>query len=251
MPSDNNKPSVNVSDIRSVILAGGKGTRLRPLTAVFPKPLVPLGDKPIIEILLRRLASMGFKKVTLCNGYLAELLMAVCGDGSKFGLTVDYVQEEEPLGTAGPLNLVKPESDPVLIMNGDLLTTMDFSKMLASHVERNADATIALYKRDVPIDFGVIDSTDDGLFQGYREKPVFKFEVSMGVYLLSKNVVETVKPNQYLDMPDLIRSVHEQGGVVNCYREDCFWLDIGRMDDYAMAQEEYERNEALFLGTSS
>lgn len=240
-----------MGDITTVVLAGGKGTRLRPLTAVFPKPLVPLGDKPIIEILLRRLAASGFRKVVLCNGYLAELVVAVCGDGSKFGLSVEYVQEEEPLGTAGPLSLVGDTSDPVLVMNGDLLTTMDFTKMLASHVEKSADATIAVFKRDVPIDFGVIDSDEGGLFRGYREKPVFHFEVSMGVYMLGSKAVKAVRRGAYMDMPDLILDVQRRGGLVNCYREDCFWLDIGRMDDYALAQEEFERNEALFLGTSA
>lgn len=239
---------VDMGKITTVLLAGGKGTRLRPLTAVFPKPLVPLGDKPIIEILLRRLAACGFRQVTLCNGYLGELLMAVCGDGSKFGLSVDYVQEESPLGTAGPLSLIDTESDPVLVMNGDLLTTMDFRKMIQSHVDRKADATIALFRRDVPIDFGVIDSDDDGTFRAYREKPVFKFEVSMGVYILSRDVIRRVKPDEYLDMPDLIVDVQKQGGLVNCYREDCFWLDIGRMDDYAKAQDVFTSNEAQFLG---
>jgi len=242
---------IDVSQITTVLLAGGKGTRLRPLTAVFPKPLVPLGNKPIIEILLHRLAASGFKNVTLCNGYLGELLMAVCGDGSKFGLSVSYVQEETPLGTAGPLSLVNDCSDPVLVMNGDLLTTMDFTKMLESHENRNAAVTIALFKRDVPIDFGVIDSDDDGTFQTYREKPVFHFEVSMGVYILSQTAIQQVKKDEYLDMPDLILNVQRQGGLVNCYREDCFWLDIGRMDDYAKAQDVYTSNEARFLGTSA
>jgi NDP-sugar pyrophosphorylase family protein len=239
---------VDVSRITTVLLAGGKGTRLRPLTAVFPKPLVPLGDKPIIEILLRRLAASGFRTVTLCSGYLGELLMAVCGDGSRFGLSVNYVQEETPLGTAGPLSLIDTDSDPVLVMNGDLLTTMDFHKMIASHVDKGAEATIALFKRDVPIDFGVIDSDESGTFQGYREKPIFHFEVSMGVYILSRDVIEQVKPGKHLDMPDLILHVQRQGGLVNCYREDCFWLDIGRMDDYAKAQDVFTSNEAQFLG---
>lgn len=239
---------IQTSDINTVILAGGKGTRLRPLTAVFPKPLVPLGDKPIIEILLRKLAATGFQKATICTGYLGELLMAVCGDGAKFDLAISYVKEESPLGTAGPLSLITTQSDPVVVMNGDLLTTLDMAAMVQSHVDSGADATIALFKRDVAVDFGVIDSTEDGLFQGYREKPVFHFEVSMGIYVLSAAVIKTIKANQFLDMPDLIRSVQARGGKVNCYREECFWLDIGRMDDYAQAQEAYTKNESSFLG---
>jgi NDP-sugar pyrophosphorylase family protein len=239
---------IDVDRITTVLLAGGEGTRLRPLTAVFPKPLVPLGDKPIIEILLRRIAACGFRSVTLCIGYLGELLMAVCGDGHKFGLAVNYVREETPLGTAGPLSLVDTESDPVLVMNGDLLTTLDFRKMIASHVDRSAEVTIALFQRDVPIDFGVIDSDESGTFKAYREKPVFHFEVSMGVYILSRDVINQLRPGEHLDMPDLILRVQRQGGLVNCYREDCFWLDIGRMDDYAMAQDVYTNNEDQFLG---
>lgn len=239
--------STDLSNVSTLLLAGGKGTRLRPLTAVFPKPLVPLGDKPIIEILLRQLANSGFKKVTLSTGYLGELIIAVCGNGEKFGLEIDYVGEDEPLGTAGPLSLINTESDPVLVMNGDLLTTLSFPKMLESHVEAKADATIALFRRDVSIDFGVIDSNDNGLFEGYREKPVFHFEVSMGIYILSRDVYKSVEPGKYLDMPDLIKRTHANGGRVNCYREDCRWLDIGRMDDYALAQEEFSNNESLFL----
>lgn len=243
--------NVNMGKISTVLLAGGKGTRLRPLTAVFPKPLVPLGDKPIIEVLLRRLADSGVKHVTMCNGYLGELLMAVCGDGSKYGLSIEYVQEVSPLGTAGPLSLVKFDGDSVLVMNGDLLTTLDMKKMVQSHIDNKADATIALFKREVPIEFGIIDSDDEGDFLAYREKPTFNFEVSMGIYVLGREVTKRIEPGQYLDMPDLIIDVKNRGGMVNCYREDCFWLDIGRMDDYAKAQDIFVNNESQFLGAPS
>ena len=145
----------DIQGIKTVILAGGKGTRLRPLTTVFPKPLVPLGDKPILEILLRQLEKSGLRDITICTGYLEELIMAVCGDGKKFGVTIRYSREDTPLGTAGPLGVLKAPSDPVLVMNGDLLTTLDFGKMLDFHHEENADITIAVYKREVKIDFGV------------------------------------------------------------------------------------------------
>jgi NDP-sugar pyrophosphorylase family protein len=241
-------PETEPKDVRTVILAGGKGTRLKPLTAVFPKPLVPLGERPIIEILLRRLAQSGFRRATLCTGYLAELLMAVCGDGSKYGLSINYSGEEQPLGTAGPLGNIEGLTDPFFVMNGDLLTTLDFRRMLQFHADQEADMTIGVYRRDVKIDFGVVESRDDGGFTGFREKPTYHFEVSMGVNIIGRRAMQHVKPNVYLDLPDLVLKVHESGGKVSCYREDCFWLDIGRMDDYALAQEHFQENEHMFLG---
>ena len=234
-------------DTRAVILAGGKGTRLRPLTAVFPKPLVPLGDKPILEILLTRLQRFGFLDVTLCTGYLAEMIRILCGDGSKFGMNIEYSGEEEPLGTVGPLGFIQNLTDPFIVMNGDLLTTLDFNAMLNFHLEQRADLTIGCYQRDVSIDFGVIESDENGRFTGCREKPTYHFEVSMGVNILSSSAMQYVEPGKYMDMPDLILKVHEEGGKVCCYREKCFWLDIGRMDDYALAQEQFEKNQDMFL----
>ena len=231
------------------LLAGGRGTRLRPLTTVFPKPLVPLGDKPVLEILLRQLAAHHFQRVVLSTGHLSELLMAVVGDGRKYGVDVSYCHEEQPLGTAGPLALLRGRlTEPFLVMNGDLLTTLSFSRLLAFHRQQQADATIAVYRREVKIDFGLIDSTPDGAFSGYREKPTYQFEVSMGVYAMNRSVLSHVPDGERLDMPDLIARVHAAGGRVACYREDCYWLDIGRMDDYARAQEQFEENAGLFLG---
>lgn len=236
--------------IKAVILAGGKGTRLKPLTAVFPKPLVPLGSKPIIEILLRRLGGFGLTDITICTGYLSELIMAVCEDGAKFGLNITYSREEAPLGTAGPLGGIQGLTDPFVVMNGDLLTTLNFEKMLDYHDRQKADITVAVYRRDVKIDFGVVKFGDDGDFAGFSEKPTYHFDVSMGVNLIGRSAMAHVKPNEHLDMPDLIMKVHESGGKVCCYREDCYWLDIGRMDDYALAQEHYSQNEKRFLERS-
>ncbi len=233
---------------KAVILAGGKGTRLRPLTAVFPKPLVPLGNKPILEILLRRLKNFGLTNITLCTGYLSEMIKIMCGDGSRYGLKISYTNEEEPLGTAGPLGYIEDMTDPIIVMNGDLLTTLDFNKMLDYHGTQKADMTIAVFKRDVKIDFGVIERSESGDFVGFREKPTFHFEVSMGVNIIGREAQKLITPGKYLDMPDLVLAVHRKGGKVACYQEDCFWLDIGRMDDYAMAQEQFEKNEHMFLG---
>lgn len=239
--------SVNPREIKVVVLTGGKGTRLRPLTAVFPKPLVPLGNRPILEILLLRLAAFGFRDITLCTGHLSELLMAVFGDGSKLGLSLTYSHEETPLGTAGPLALLNDLTDPFIVMNGDLLTTLKFPKMVQYHLDQGADVTIGLYPREVHIDFGVIERTKEGQFTGYVEKPTYQYEVSMGVNVLKPRVLEQVQAGSRMDMPDLVKKVHASGGRVCCYREDCFWLDIGRMDDYALAQEKFAENQEMLL----
>lgn len=242
---------IDPQDIDIVILAGGKGTRLRPLTAVFPKPLVPIGERPVLDILLTRLSRLGFRRVTLCTGYLEELLRAVLGDGGRFGLEIRYNHEEAPLGTAGPLALLEDLTETFMVMNGDLLTTLDFRRMLDHHVAHDADATIAVYRRDVKIDFGVIGSDGDGGFVRYHEKPEYHFDVSMGVNVLDRSVLRHIRPGENADMPDLITRTHDAGGRVHCYREDCYWLDIGRMEDYATAQEHFAENQDLFLGESA
>jgi NDP-sugar pyrophosphorylase family protein len=236
--------------VRVVVLAGGTGTRLRPLTAVFPKPLMPLGDKPVVELLLRQLASHKLRHITLSTGYLAPLMKAVVGDGSQYGVEVSYSHEEQPLGTAGPLTLVRDAlTEPFMVMNGDLLTTLSFTKMLAHHQHQQADVTLGLYRRDVAIDFGVIETDELGEYVGYREKPTYHYDVSMGVYAMSRSVLEHVPHGTRLDMPDLVRSIHRAGGRVACYRENCFWLDIGRMDDYSLAQEQYAAHAEMFVGS--
>lgn len=231
-----------------VLMAGGKGTRLRPFTAVLPKPLVPLGDMPIIEVLLRRLGTFSFRNITISTGYLAELIQAVCGDGSKYGVNIDYVREESPLGTAGALSLVNEMSDPVLVMNGDLLTTLNFEALVDYHVAQEADVTIATYARDVRIDFGVVEVDDNGAFVGFKEKPTYAMDVSMGVNVLSPRALALIDGEDYLDMPTLILKVRDSGGKVACYKEDCYWLDIGRLDDYSIAQQEFEEKADMFLG---
>jgi len=233
--------------MKAILLAGGKGTRLRPLTAVFPKPLVPLGHKPIIEILLSKLKHSGLTDITISTGYLAELVMSLCGDGTKYGMDIDYIKEDAPLGTAGPISLIDNLTEDFVVMNGDLLTTLDFTKVIAFHQKQDADITIGIHRREIKIDFGVVD-TEGGSFKGFREKPTFDFNVSMGFNILSKRVLKFIEKNKYLDMPNLILEVHNNGGKVSCYEEDCYWLDIGRMEDYAQAQKDFTAHEEKFLG---
>lgn len=233
--------------MRSIILAGGKGTRLAPYTTVFPKPLMPIGDIPILEIVIRQLAYYGFHNLTLAVGYLAELLMAYCGDGTKFGVHIDYSREEEPLGTAGPIALVKNLNDTFLVMNGDLLTTIDYSAMLASHRARGAIATVASYQRDVKIDLGVIEISDDFWITNYIEKPTYHYSVSMGIYIFEPAILNYIQPNQRLDLPELMINLIQDKQKVNVFPFKGYWLDIGRPDDYALAVHEFGRHRGAFF----
>ena len=233
--------------MRAVILAGGKGTRLAPYTTVLPKPLMPIGEMPILEIVIRQLQRYGFDDLTLAVGYLAELLMAYCGDGSKFNVKLGYSREEQPLGTAGPIALVPDLNDTFLVMNGDLLTTIDYSAMLKYHRDRGAIATIACYQRDVKIDLGVIEIGADNWVENYIEKPTYHYAVSMGIYIFEPEVLKYITPNQRLDLPDLVINLMKEGQRVNVFNFDGYWLDIGRHDDYEKAIEEFSTHRSEFL----
>ncbi len=233
--------------MKAVILAGGKGTRLAPYTTVLPKPLMPIGDMPILEIVLRQLAHHGFDEVVLAVGYLAELLMAYCGDGSKFGLKIQYSREEQPLGTAGPLGLISGLTETFLVMNGDLLTTLDYQALYRYHRQRGAIATLAARQREVKIDLGVIEVDDQHWLQNYIEKPSIRYLVSTGVYIFEPQVLDFIVPHQRLDLPDLVLRLRENGQRVNVYPFDGYWLDIGRHEDYEIAMDEFARRRAEFL----
>lgn len=241
--------------MQAVILAGGKGTRLRPFTHVFPKPLMPLGEHdpmPIIEVVIRRLARFGFRDVTIITGYLTELIEAFCGAGEKFGSRISYRREVTPLGTAGGLTLLDRPTAPVLVINGDILTTLDFAAMYEFHKDRKAAATIASYPREVRIDFGVLEFGDDPhLVAGYREKPGFSFQVSMGIYILDPVAWDYLRDGLPLPMPDLLETMRGEGRQVHCFRQPCHWLDIGRHDDYAAANQVFEARRQEFLGEPS
>ena len=233
--------------MRAIILAGGKGTRLAPYTTVLPKPLMPIGEMPILEIVIRQLERRGFNDLTLAVGYLAELLMAYCGDGSKFGVKIDYSREEQPLGTAGPIAAIPNLNDTFLVMNGDLLTTIDYGAMLKYHRERGALATIACYQRDVKIDLGVIDVDTDNWVSNYIEKPTYHYAVSMGIYIFEPAILNYIPSNQHLDLPQLVLNLIKAEKKVNVFNFEGYWLDIGRHDDYERAIEEFAAHRADFL----
>ncbi|MFZ2489565.1 MAG: sugar phosphate nucleotidyltransferase [Anaerolineae bacterium] len=237
--------------MHAIILAGGKGRRLRPYTTVLPKPLMPLGDMPIIEVVLRQLAAHGFHEVTIAVGYLAELLMAYCGDGSKFGVRIRYSREEEPLGTAGPLALIDGLDDSFLVLNGDVLTSLDLAALIQQHRSSGAVATIATHQRQQQINYGIIENDAAGQVTAYIEKPTYHYQVSMGIYALEPTVLRCIARGQYLDLPDLVRQLMGDGERVLAYPFDGYWMDIGRHDDYEQAAEEFEKMLPVLLPTMS
>jgi NDP-mannose synthase len=236
-----------MNGIRVVILAGGKGTRLKPYTTVFPKPLMPIGDMPILEVVLRQLKSFGFEKITLSVNHLADLIQTFFGNGSKLGLDITYCMEDKPLGTAGSISLVEDLTENFLVMNGDLLTTLDYGAMVRRHIDSKAAATIGVFPRDVKIDFGVLELGERGQLIQYKEKPRFEFLVSMGVNAFHRSVLDFVPKGQYLDIPTLAMNLTRAGKEVLTYRSDCQWLDIGRPDDYEQALELFEQNKNLYM----
>ena len=233
--------------MKAVILAGGKGTRLRPYTTIFPKPLVPIGDMPILEIILRQLKNNGIKEIVLTVGHLAELIEAFFGDGRKLGLKITYSREDKPLGTAGPLSLIDGLDSDFIVMNGDLLTTMPYKYLVEKHKAESAMATIAVHKREVKIDLGVLRCDNASHIVEYIEKPTYHYSVSMGVYVFSPSVMQYIKKDEYLDFPDLIHILLNKKEKVYGYQSEDYWLDIGRADDYQQAIDEFESNKQLFF----
>jgi NDP-sugar pyrophosphorylase family protein len=235
--------------MKAIVLAGGKGTRLAPYTKILPKPLMPIGDMPILEVLLLQMKRAGVTEVILTVGHLAELLRAFFQDGDRLGLRIEYSVEDQPLGTAGPLSLVAHRlEETFLVANGDVLTTLDLRQLVQAHQASGAIATIASHARQVKVDLGVLQFNGDDELTGYIEKPVYNFFVSMGVYVFEPRVLEYIPHNRYLDFPDLVLKLIQQGERVRCYRFDGYWQDLGRPDDYEQAVQEFESVRPLILG---
>jgi NDP-sugar pyrophosphorylase family protein len=236
------------SGLRAVILAGGKGVRLQPFTVNFPKPLVPLGDTPVIEVLMRRLIQFGITDITLTLGHLAELIKAYFDHRKKLVKQVNlrFVEEETPTGTAGSLSFVRDLNDTFLVMNGDLLTDLDFHELVAFHKEQKSLLTIATHARHVKIDLGVLEFDSENRITAYIEKPQNSYHVSMGIYVYEPAVLRYIQPGQRLDFPELVLKLLADGQKVSAYQTDCQWLDIGRPDDYARAQELFSTKKEDF-----
>lgn len=227
----------------AVLLAGGKGTRLAPFTISLPKPLMPVGNHPILEILIKQLKEAGVNKVIICVGYLESLIRSYFGDGSKFGIEIVYSSEDQPLGTAGPMKLIQSQlTDTFFFMNGDIFTDVDLREMYKFHKTNNATATIGLTRRTVDIDFGVIKIDEKSEFTEWKEKPTLEYLVSMGMYVFEPSVLKYL-PGDFFNVPDLIIRLHDAKEKVSGFQHKGQWLDIGRIEDYQLACKLMEERE--------
>ncbi|PKN92339.1 MAG: nucleoside-diphosphate-sugar pyrophosphorylase [Chloroflexi bacterium HGW-Chloroflexi-6] len=234
--------------MKAVILAGGKGSRLAPYTKVIPKPLMPIGDMPILEVLLRQVRRAGVDEIVLSVGHMASLLRAFFQEGEYLGLNIRYSYEDQPLGTAGPLPLIEGLDQTFLVMNGDVLTTLDFADLLSFHRQSGALVTIAMYNRQIKIDLGVLQLNGGHQISGYIEKPTYNFQVSMGIYVFEPRALEFIPCGLYFDFPSLILRLLENGEKVVGYPFNGYWQDLGRPDDYEQAILDFETMRAQFLG---
>jgi NDP-sugar pyrophosphorylase family protein len=233
--------------MKAVVLAGGKGTRLAPYTKILPKPLMPIGDTPILEVILRQMKIAGVDDVVLTVGHLSSLLRTFFQDGRQWGINIEYSYEEHPLGTAGPISLIDGLNDTFLVTNGDVLTTLRFADLIRFHHEHGATATIAVHQRKVKIDLGVIQWNGKPEINGYIEKPTYDYCVSMGVYVFEPRVLNYIPKGQYLDFPDLVKKLIAVGEKVVGYEFSDYWQDLGRPDDYEQAAQDFEQMRDQFL----
>jgi NDP-sugar pyrophosphorylase family protein len=220
-----------------MVMAGGYGTRLRPLTDETPKPMLPIGSRPLLELIVSQLRDAGIRKVNLATHYKSEVITEHFKDGSDFGVDIRYVKEDQPLGTAGALSLLEDSDEPLLVVNGDILTRVDFRAMLNFHREHNADLTVAVRQYEFRVPYGVIEA--DGVWiKGISEKPVVRQFINAGIYLLSPSVRAVIPNGQHFDIPDLVHRLIEEGRPVVCFPVREYWLDIGKADQYDQAKSD-------------
>jgi NDP-sugar pyrophosphorylase family protein len=234
--------------VHAVILAGGKGVRLRPYTTTLPKPLMPIGDKhAILEIVLDQLAGCGFTSVTLCINHLGPLIRAFVGDGTRWGLTVDYIEEDRPLSTVGPLFGLKDRlPEHFLVMNGDVLTDLDYADLLDRHALSGGGLTVAIAERTHRVEFGVLEVEAERIV-GFREKPDLRYQVSMGVYGMSRRTLAPYPPGLSFGFDQLVLDLLDRGENPTTYPFSGFWLDIGRPEDYDEANRSFEQLKPILL----
>jgi NDP-sugar pyrophosphorylase family protein len=223
--------------MKAVIIAGGRGARLRPLTDKIPKPLLPIGKKPILEIIIERLRKYGFVDIILNVKYKAESIKAYFHDGSNLNVKITYFEDDEPCGTAGPIKLVEHllDDEPFLTMNGDLLTDLNFNDMYKAHLGNSAELTMATKRFSMKVPYGVLDMNNGNLLS-IKEKPDVEFLINAGIYIVSPSALDIIPKNQYYDMPDLIQTLIQQGRKVETYYLDCEWQDIGTIENYNKAK---------------
>jgi NDP-sugar pyrophosphorylase family protein len=220
---------------RAVILAGGKGTRLKPYSISLPKPLVPVGDIPILEIIIRQLKKHGFNRITITVNHLADIIQAFFGDGRKWGMQIDYSLEEKPLSTMGPLTLINDLPENFLVMNGDVLTDLDFSKFYNQHVNEGSNFTISAHKRVDKVEYGVLIKNDKSELIDFEEKPSKEYLVSMGIYMVNKKNIEFIPKDTFFGFDHLMKELIKKELCPKIVEFDGYWLDIGRPQDYEKA----------------
>lgn len=223
---------------QAVVLAGGKGSRLLPLTHVLPKPLLPIGERPILDVVLSLLARNGCTKATLAVGHLGHLIEIYCGDGERWSMEIEYFHEDQPLGTAGVLARIELPAEPFVVMNGDVLSDLSFADLLASHAAQGGELTIASFRRRVRDELGILETGPDHRLLAYHEKPEHEYQVSMGIYALEPSAVELIPAGRPMDFPDLVQALLDAGRQVSTHPHEGYWLDLGRHDDFRLANEE-------------
>ena len=231
----------------AVILAGGKGTRLRPYTISMPKPLVPVGDYPILEIIIRQLAQCEFQKIIITVNHQADMIKAYFGNGEKWGVDIEYSMENKPLGTMGPLKNIENLPDNFIVMNGDVLTDLDYKIFLEKHIEERNLFTISGYNREHKVDYGVLHVNDSGNLSAFEEKPVLNYTVSMGIYALSKRVIKYIPENEFYGFDNLMMDLMDKNEKVKIDIFEGYWLDIGRPSDYEKAIDDFESKKGSFI----
>ena len=234
--------------MRAIVLAGGKGKRLNPYTYVLPKPLMPIGEMPILELVIMQLKKGGFNHITIAVSHLASLIQAFFGDGSKWNIKIDYFYEEQPLGTAGCISQIPNLEDDFLVMNGDVFCNINFSDFINYHRKHQGLVTIATFQRQQQVNFGVIKADSDNIVTDYIEKPLQELMVSMGIYLIKPEIREFFVDNECVDFPDIIKRLLNNQKRVTTYPDTEYWLDIGREDDYRKASTDFEQLKSKFLG---
>jgi len=232
---------------RAVILAGGRGTRLRPYTTVLPKPLMPIGDYPILEVIVKQLAYYGFEHITMAVNHQADIIKAFFSDGSKWRVHIDYSLEDRPLSTMAPLGLIKDLPEDFLVMNGDILTDLDFYEFFEYHTSNKNIFTISSFKREQKSEYGVLEIDNLNKLVAFREKPVINYEVSMGIYMASKKILKYIPKNKPYGFDNLMLDLIADANPASVKQFDGYWLDIGRTDDYLQAIEEFDKLKERFL----
>jgi len=233
--------------MKAVVMAGGKGARLAPYTKILPKPLMPIGDMPILEVLIRQMRASGVSEIFLTVGHLSGLLRAFFQSGEQWNVKINYCYENTPLGTVGSLANITDLDETFLMTNGDVLTTLDLRKLVEYHKSQDAMATIAMHRRKVKIDFGVLQMDGGTQITGILEKPTYEYLVSMGIYVFEPEVIQYIPKDQYLDFPDLILALIAAGEKVAGYPFDGYWQDLGRPDDYEQAAKDFDTMRAQFI----